>query len=421
MNNFIYGPSGQDAYRTALSEKQAPEALRAWLRGLLKRHGFEKIVIYGAASGTGGLLQAIVDTAFLAYVTSETVAYLRVVDYDAVLVGTSPSHYDAIVTGLLAAGVDKPVLLPFAGGKRYPRSASTHSIVVHGNCNCQAYAAALEEILPAADYEVRYYPNHTGEFIPDAVIGHCDTYIYQFLSPKTWRAYASETFLAALPAKAKTLRVPIYSFLPLWPFHHVRPDSYPRSDDYPYGLYPYGDTKLTAFAERYGDWESVYKAYVDFDPEREVDFDALLERHYRYYNGEANGRDINVYNLIMDNLQRPFLFNTVNHPAQFLLEYVLQRILSFLDVTPPADYVPYPSMFDFYQVPLHPAIARRFACDYAFAERPYSIYWKRCSLRDYIRGYVLDVPIHDHPAVTMRNFRDKRPAAWETLPSSALD
>lgn len=283
------------------------------------------------------------------------------------------------------------------------------TIIVHGNCNCDYYANRLKESLDKNIFSVHHFVNHTNEHIPEEMMRRCDYYIYQFLEEEKWKEYSSRHVLARLPQKAKQLRVPIFSFLPFWPGHSPRPDSYPKTHEYPYGLYIYGDTVLDDMACSDSDAKSIADRYLERDLTRIFDFDTLMEENYIYYTSKDNAGDINVYHLIMAHLQDDFLFHTCNHPSEFLMEHILDVIFDFLDITPVQIENKFDSMFDFLQIPIHPSLIDYFKLPLSKKSQSYNIYWQKVNARTYYTGYLLDLPVHDHKKINMQNFRQYNP------------
>jgi acyl carrier protein len=259
-------------------------------------------------------------------------------------------------------------------------------VIFHGSCQMGSAATLLEPIL-ASHYRliaVRCYLHPSVVSHPEpAQIERCAVFIQEVSHnrPDNVRAYASN-----LPRACRRLRVPFLAMRSLWPFFALDPRNV-RTEAYPFGKYPYGDSYVMQLMKDTTDPEAVFRRYMETDLRRLVDLDRHHEEARRKARANDRLADIPLASTLEENFRALRLFDTVDHTSHalqmllrdILAEFILEGAGPLPDVPAPQPYV---------QMPIHPQVIDHFQLTWATAQPRNWYFGEHLTFEDWLKAYI---------------------------------
>jgi hypothetical protein len=261
-------------------------------------------------------------------------------------------------------------------------------VILHANCQGGVYRAALEKSLGSQEYAFFHFKNFAKEPIPTSLLEQASYFIYQHLGDQ-WNDLSSAELLRRVPSHCVSIQIPKLSFRSYWPTDCPKDPRFVVNDDYPAGLYPYGDSILTQAIEQFDSTEEALDYYASLEFAHHYDLDSILKSDLEYLGSEHNARDIDASSFIEASFRSVKLFETPNHPCDVLYQFVFDRICNFFPNCTPCTIRAY---FDFYQLPIHPSVVSYYKLE--FSDDRYNIFGCNVFARDYARGYLRGEPVH---------------------------
>lgn len=200
-------------------------------------------------------------------------------------------------------------------------------LVFYGNCQAEALYRVMIKFFPTT-YDYKLYMNFImiQEESPIPLDFYdCDVFIFQPLKDKGDLS-TDHILKNVLKPGCTTLSFAYLYFLGLFPDYIKDPlNEYTVSDLHPYGKFPYAYDTIRMRIVDGKDPFPLPQLTEDFIKCRLKESLDMLEVNEKI-------TDIKTVNFIKKNYQRIQLFSTVNHPTNFLLEYVMNCILDKLNL-----------------------------------------------------------------------------------------
>ncbi len=250
--------------------------------------------------------------------------------------------------------------------------------LIHANCQGEPLAALLRAHPGfAARWRCRVALNYAREPVPQEALASCSLFLYQHLGPG-WGELSSAALLARLNSAAARLAIPNMFFKGCWPLWTSDP------------AFNYSDMLLDTLLQRGLSGEEILHLFLRTDPARYFDLDALAEASLTRERAKEACSDITYVDAILARWQEEQLFFTVNHPRKTLLRLAADGICTALGLGPlpdaAADAVP--EALDEFELPVHPAVARRFSLAWAGPDRLWNVYGRKMAFAEYAALYV---------------------------------
>lgn len=147
----------------------------------------------------------------------------------------------------------------------------------------------------------------------------CDIFIYQVYTPKTEELlqYNTDNLIKKLPKNTKCISIPFMQFGGYHPdIVPQKPNTF-KSKEYPYGRFPQHSSVLNGNeSEDYICSVALEKCLSDLEKVKAREIDT----------------DIKVYQYILENYKTKFLFYSVQHPSNCVLQLVCKQICEILGI-----------------------------------------------------------------------------------------
>lgn len=250
--------------------------------------------------------------------------------------------------------------------------------IIHANCQGPPLMERLLLCPEFAErYECRLFTNYTREPVPEAMLGECGLLLYQRLGEE-WGDLASDALCRRLSDSALSLCVPNMFFHAYWPLWYDAPG------------FDYRDRLLDALLEKGLPGEQVLMLALRSDPANMFDLDAIVEASIERERMRESFTPVKYLDYILTHWRERKLFHSVNHPGQEMLAIAARGVLQALGMEPPESAVlmqashPYPE----FELPIHPAMAKRYGLAFAGADAVYEIYGVKMSYARYAAAYI---------------------------------
>lgn len=250
--------------------------------------------------------------------------------------------------------------------------------IIHANCQGEHLVSALcasPEFNRA--YDLRLFINYTRQEIPEADLGACALFLYQYLSPE-WGDLSSQALLAKLPAGCPSLCIPNIFFRAYWPLWSGKPG------------FDYRDVYLDHLLSMNLPRQDILHMYLETKLANKYDLDALLAETITKEREREARTPVKYLDLILERYLRERLLYTVNHPGAMLLAHCAQGILREIGMASPSP-MPLPELEHYYasfEQPIHPQVAQRLGLSFISPHTVYNIYGRPMTFSQYACAYV---------------------------------
>ena len=159
-------------YQLFLRPEPLPQDIQAQIRSFFETRGLSRVVIFGR-SATGKRLAEILAARCRGSIETPSLGQLKEGDYDAIVIATSPIHYDIVTTSILQHSIAPhvPIVTVFREDRllslgvsleTQPRSGTHYMIENLSRCLCLGYASTFNEtdLVPAEDGILFIHPAH---------------------------------------------------------------------------------------------------------------------------------------------------------------------------------------------------------------------------------------------------------------------
>ena len=250
--------------------------------------------------------------------------------------------------------------------------------LIHANCQGEAILDGLN----ASDqfrsrFQATLVTNYTREHVPDDLLKNCSLFLYQHLGPE-WADLASETLLAKLPAHARTLCIPNCFYNGYWPLWDGTAG------------FDYRDIYLDELIDSGLSDEEVLMLYLRGNINTKFNLAQRIQSSLEHEAEKENSSPIKYLHIYAEHASKQQLFRSVNHPAPWLMEYIVRSIFTMIDVAAP-DKEPLLKAVDFaseFELPIHPQVARLFGLLFANENRLYNVYGTPMTFARYTAHYI---------------------------------
>ena len=250
--------------------------------------------------------------------------------------------------------------------------------VIHANCQGEPLAELLMASPEfAARWRIHTYTNYTREAIPTSVLEKASLFLYQYLG-KEWGDVSSESLLARMGQRARTICIPNMCFLGYWPFW---------TSDSPM---EFGDDLLDRLYASGAGKPEILRVYLHGDITKMADLEGIARRSLEREFAKEERCVVKTADFVAANWRKIRLFQTVNHPDTPLLLHAAQGILAHIGLPPLASTVcdSYSFGYEGFELPIHPNVAAFFDLPFAGGETVYPIFGRGMTFGQYISRYV---------------------------------
>lgn len=250
--------------------------------------------------------------------------------------------------------------------------------LIHANCQGEPLADLLHAHPGfAARWRCRVVLNYAREPVPQDALDSCTLFLCQHLGAK-WGDLASDALLARLNPAARSLFIPSMFWKGCWPLWTSDP------------AFNYSDRLLDELLGRGLARQEVLHLYLRTDPARYFDLDALAEASLVHERAKEERSDVKYVDAILARWRDEQLFFTVNHPRKTLLRLVADGVCQRLGLDPlsEAAYSAAPEGLSEFELPVHPAVARRFSLAWAGPQRLWRVHGREMTFAEYAAHYV---------------------------------
>ena len=237
-------------------------------------------------------------------------------------------------------------------------------IVSYGSCQAINVACLLGEIPSVTDrFEVvpmAGFPasGQREEASPETVEA-CEFLFYQQAEGEILPLSVQEMI-----RRGKGLRYPNLFCQVVWPQHVERLPEDARSEEFPFGHFPYGDAHILDLLEAGLRDEQILSAYLQADLAELYSLDSLADRWFEQGRETDKGAAATVAEFIWDRWRVERLFWAVNHPSNRLFGHILQQLLTrslgSLVSSEELEAALKKQELDHWVTPVHPSVARLF-------------------------------------------------------------
>lgn len=259
--------------------------------------------------------------------------------------------------------------------------------VFYGNCQAMVLKDILCRVL-GKEHEYHYICNfeliRSGRNLPIDKFANADVLIYQPIENRG--IYDTNNIVQNyIPKSCKTISFHYNFFMGYFPDYFVNPkNEKTKSEQFPYGIFPYGMKKISAMAEAGEEVADIIeksqsltlftKEEVMFQLEKSIA--TMRTRHV----------DVDLTDFIMENYAQVRLFHTVNHMSNVLLEQLANGVLSKLDVNRTVSLFGEDEFMGWHKCPIYPCVVNHL--DLKFDTRV--VRYKKCdlTLSDFVTDYV---------------------------------
>jgi len=249
-----------------------------------------------------------------------------------------------------------------------------NTVIVYGNCQAEAVCVALQKDPLASKLLSIVYsssfdnPNGMGAEVADEDIADC-VLLYEQHDPRTF------PYRDRLPENCYIVEFPAVDLNLLWPFNCVNPYNAPDPPVFPFGRFPYGDRVIVAAIDQDVPPDEILDYYLNGWDQYKPDLDRLLALESARLDARDTPCDIRMAPYVMENFRKHRLFWAINHPANTLLEEIVERLLNECGRINPtladADiastlatyFGPYGPL-GAVSIPIHPRVAEHFSLEW---------------------------------------------------------
>lgn len=259
------------------------------------------------------------------------------------------------------------------------------------SANCQG--AYIKSLLSrhkefSRDFQIMYFVNYKKEKVDREILSKADILIYQPLKEK-WGELSEKYLLEHVKKDAFKIRIAYLTFPVYWPLFTHDPRNVNNSE-YPFGQFPYGDKFILELLRKGVEKEKIFEIIKTKEILKNIDLKKVISDYIDFQRELESRRDQKLFDFIITNYRKYKLFETYNHPSEFLAVYQVDDILRILGYRNLKDEEkPNLDFLLIYQQPIPPYIAESLNLEFeANWDTEYKIWGKPMKAIDYYKAYI---------------------------------
>jgi hypothetical protein len=306
-------------------------------------------------------------------------------------VSAASTHIHDVRLDAVAANVAVKRASSFRPFKSLAARPARKNVIIVGNCQAEALAAAFRTAPLIDRFSVRYqYVDASGHDLEEGkrIIGEADVVLVQDIS--NWNDCPLRNNVRD---QAELLKFPCLRFASLWPFDgtHGPGDPEAAKHDWPQvrlPYFPYKDGALARMRKETPDPEARFARYAALQMKPIINVHRLhaLERERLLTMDQQFGCDIGKF--ILENFQTQRLFHTTTHPRRMLSEMVLRLMLRLLVVNADLGEINDIDEDVITEVPVHPLVGSLLGVKWANEKTRYRFENEQITWETYVRWYI---------------------------------
>lgn len=239
-------------------------------------------------------------------------------------------------------------------------------VIIYGNCHTMVISEYLKNCAEFCD-QYAIYPIKPIQTIKDPkyfklpVFKVCDLFIHQSiqLNNRYGEDYASENIIKILPISCRIIAIPNVYQLPVcfFPQYEKAHELRWRGD-----TMFFRDKRMDTYLKQGVSLRKIALNYNDCEMYSEEMLDEAFEKFKEKVLSRENEWDIKAWKYINDNFQKKQLFYDPNHPTNEFLRYVVEELLSLLEIEYDAEALEKSKVtkLDSYQMPMLKVVKNHF-------------------------------------------------------------